>query len=88
MTQPNEPTDDVMPWSEIGRRLRMPVQDVRREYDSALAKLRTAMEEQNVTVDDVRAYLRHADQDSTNRERLIQYLNLYHPESVDPRAGS
>lgn len=87
MTEPKQPTDDVMPWSEIGRRLRMPVQDVRREYDAAMLKLRDALEEQDVTADDVRAYLRHSDQDSTDRERLIQYLNLYHPECAASSVG-
>ena len=70
---------DLMPWNEIGRRLRMPVKDVRRTCDAALAKLRLAFEEDGVTVEDIRAYLRFKDTHQSTREQLIQYLNLYHP---------
>ena len=87
MTRPRQTKDnaDLMPWSEIAGRLKMPVEEVRRDHDRALRKLRKAMEAQGLDAETVREYLHLLEGRHSDKDRMIQYLNLHYPHQVDPR---
>lgn len=64
-------TSDLMPWPEVARRLGVSTRTARRLCETALTKLRMALEADGVTEDVVAAYFRERD-----RTRVLNTANL------------
>jgi len=82
MARPRKTPDntDLMTWAEIGRRMDMPIKDVKATYDTAIRKLHAACVAQGITLEMLQAYFRDRDREDQLHERVRQLVNLYHSD--------